>query len=239
MDACYRKFRSRPCAPRPLHAGGLAGLDCSTARRPRTRVRRRRGERTLGPKRFGTSDVAGSAHRRDDRHSDMPAMHRRRSNRVQRVANSRSPSAIARRRLVAACSGSGGDLGPGRRPLPATAAAPQRPLRRRQRSRSPAGGGARHDRLVAHHQRRPGQDRSSRRSPTPTWRPTRTSRSTSPSSRTRRSRPSSPTQMQSGTPPDLFQSWGGGTMAAQVDAGMLKDITADVASGRTPSTPVR
>ena len=38
------------------------------------------------------------------------------------------------------------------------------------------------------------------------------------------------TQMQSGTPPDLFQSWGGGTMAAQADAGMLKDITADVAS---------
>jgi raffinose/stachyose/melibiose transport system substrate-binding protein len=37
------------------------------------------------------------------------------------------------------------------------------------------------------------------------------------------------TAMQSGTPPDLFQSWGGGTMAAQVDAGMLKDITADVA----------
>jgi raffinose/stachyose/melibiose transport system substrate-binding protein len=36
--------------------------------------------------------------------------------------------------------------------------------------------------------------------------------------------------MQSGTPPDLFQSWGGGTMAAQADAGMLKDITADVAS---------
>ena len=38
------------------------------------------------------------------------------------------------------------------------------------------------------------------------------------------------TQMQSGEPPDLFQSWGGGTMAAQADAGMLKDITADVAS---------
>ena len=37
------------------------------------------------------------------------------------------------------------------------------------------------------------------------------------------------TQMQSGSPPDLFQSWGGGTMAAQADAGMLKDVTADVA----------
>ena len=30
--------------------------------------------------------------------------------------------------------------------------------------------------------------------------------------------------------PDLFQSWGGGIMAAQADAGLLKDITADVAS---------
>jgi raffinose/stachyose/melibiose transport system substrate-binding protein len=37
------------------------------------------------------------------------------------------------------------------------------------------------------------------------------------------------TSMQAGTPPDLFQSWGGGTMAAQADGGMLKDITADVA----------
>ncbi len=38
------------------------------------------------------------------------------------------------------------------------------------------------------------------------------------------------TAMQSGTPPDLFQSWGGGTMASQADAGMLKDITSDIAS---------
>jgi raffinose/stachyose/melibiose transport system substrate-binding protein len=37
------------------------------------------------------------------------------------------------------------------------------------------------------------------------------------------------TSMQAGTPPDLFQSWGGGTMGAQADAGMLKDITAAVA----------
>ncbi len=36
------------------------------------------------------------------------------------------------------------------------------------------------------------------------------------------------TSLQSGDVPDLFQSWGGGTMAAQADAGMLKDITADV-----------
>ncbi len=38
------------------------------------------------------------------------------------------------------------------------------------------------------------------------------------------------TTMQSGQAPDLFQSWGGGIMAAQADAGMLKDITSDVAS---------
>jgi raffinose/stachyose/melibiose transport system substrate-binding protein len=30
--------------------------------------------------------------------------------------------------------------------------------------------------------------------------------------------------------PDLFQSWGGGIMADQADAGLLKDITADIAS---------
>jgi raffinose/stachyose/melibiose transport system substrate-binding protein len=31
--------------------------------------------------------------------------------------------------------------------------------------------------------------------------------------------------MQGGTPPDIFQSWGGGVMNDQVDAGMLQDIT--------------
>ena len=33
------------------------------------------------------------------------------------------------------------------------------------------------------------------------------------------------TVMQGGTPPDIFQSWGGGTMNEQIDAGMLQDIT--------------
>ncbi len=37
------------------------------------------------------------------------------------------------------------------------------------------------------------------------------------------------TSIQSGQAPDLFQSWGGGTMAAQADAGALQDITAAVA----------
>jgi raffinose/stachyose/melibiose transport system substrate-binding protein len=36
------------------------------------------------------------------------------------------------------------------------------------------------------------------------------------------------TVMQSGNPPDLFQSWGGGTMNEFAKAGLLKDITADV-----------
>ncbi len=36
------------------------------------------------------------------------------------------------------------------------------------------------------------------------------------------------TVMQGGTPPDIFQSWGGGTFNEQVDAGLLKDITADL-----------
>jgi raffinose/stachyose/melibiose transport system substrate-binding protein len=37
--------------------------------------------------------------------------------------------------------------------------------------------------------------------------------------------------------PDLFQSWGGGIMAAQADAGLLKDIAADVASWKDTINP--
>jgi raffinose/stachyose/melibiose transport system substrate-binding protein len=36
------------------------------------------------------------------------------------------------------------------------------------------------------------------------------------------------TVMQSGDAPDIFQSWGGGTFNQQVEAGLLKDITADL-----------
>lgn len=36
------------------------------------------------------------------------------------------------------------------------------------------------------------------------------------------------TVMQSGDVPDIFQSWGGGTLKEQVDAGLVKDITADL-----------
>src|SRR5215213_4086423 len=36
------------------------------------------------------------------------------------------------------------------------------------------------------------------------------------------------TVMQSGDPPDIFQSWGGGTFNQQVEPGLLKDITADL-----------
>ena len=36
------------------------------------------------------------------------------------------------------------------------------------------------------------------------------------------------TVMQSGSPPDIFQSWGGGTMVEQARAGLLKDISADM-----------
>jgi len=45
------------------------------------------------------------------------------------------------------------------------------------------------------------------------------------------------TSLQSGEVPDLFQSWGGGIMAAQADAGVLKDITADVASWKDTINP--
>ncbi len=35
-------------------------------------------------------------------------------------------------------------------------------------------------------------------------------------------------RLQAGDPPDLFQSWGGGGLIEQVDAGLVKDISADV-----------
>ncbi|MFT2817087.1 extracellular solute-binding protein [Leifsonia sp. A12D58] len=37
-----------------------------------------------------------------------------------------------------------------------------------------------------------------------------------------------PNALRSNTPPDLFQSWGGGELKAQVEAGYVKDISADV-----------
>jgi raffinose/stachyose/melibiose transport system substrate-binding protein len=45
------------------------------------------------------------------------------------------------------------------------------------------------------------------------------------------------TEMQSGNPPDLFQSWGGGGMAQQADAGMLKDITSAISSWSNTINP--
>lgn len=36
-------------------------------------------------------------------------------------------------------------------------------------------------------------------------------------------------RMQANDPPDIFQSWGGGLLRQQVEAGLVKDITADVA----------
>jgi raffinose/stachyose/melibiose transport system substrate-binding protein len=38
------------------------------------------------------------------------------------------------------------------------------------------------------------------------------------------------TAMQSGEPPDIFQSWGGGVLAEYANAGLAKDITADLAT---------
>ena len=35
--------------------------------------------------------------------------------------------------------------------------------------------------------------------------------------------------MQSGNPPDLFQSWGGGTLAQQVEAGLVRPIDDEIA----------
>ena len=36
------------------------------------------------------------------------------------------------------------------------------------------------------------------------------------------------TVTQAGNPPDIFQTWGGGVLQQQVDAGLVKDLTADV-----------
>jgi len=46
------------------------------------------------------------------------------------------------------------------------------------------------------------------------------------------------TVTQAGNPPDLFQSWGGGVLKQQIDAGLVKDLTADTSSwvgGLTPA----
>ena len=45
------------------------------------------------------------------------------------------------------------------------------------------------------------------------------------------------TVTQSGKPPDLFQSWGGGVLQQQVDAGLVKDITGDVSPWSATSLP--
>lgn len=39
------------------------------------------------------------------------------------------------------------------------------------------------------------------------------------------------TAMQAGTPPDIFQSWGGGVLQQYAKAGLMKDITPDLQSG--------
>src|SRR5689334_3609776 len=39
------------------------------------------------------------------------------------------------------------------------------------------------------------------------------------------------TAMQAGTPPDIFQSWGGGVLQQYAKAGLMKDITPDLKSG--------
>ncbi len=45
------------------------------------------------------------------------------------------------------------------------------------------------------------------------------------------------TVTQAGNPPDIFHSWGGGVLKQQADAGLVKDITADVSSWTNTITP--
>ncbi|MFI2270923.1 MULTISPECIES: extracellular solute-binding protein [Catenuloplanes] len=45
------------------------------------------------------------------------------------------------------------------------------------------------------------------------------------------------TNIQAGDPPDIFHSWGGGVLAQQVEAGMVKDLTGDVGGWRDQLIP--
>jgi raffinose/stachyose/melibiose transport system substrate-binding protein len=45
------------------------------------------------------------------------------------------------------------------------------------------------------------------------------------------------TVIQAGNPPDIFHSWGGGVLAQQADAGMVKDLTADVGAWQDKLIP--
>jgi raffinose/stachyose/melibiose transport system substrate-binding protein len=45
------------------------------------------------------------------------------------------------------------------------------------------------------------------------------------------------TVIQAGDPPDIFHTWGGGVLAQQADAGMVKDITTEVGGWRDTLIP--
>jgi raffinose/stachyose/melibiose transport system substrate-binding protein len=45
------------------------------------------------------------------------------------------------------------------------------------------------------------------------------------------------TVIQAGDPPDIFHTWGGGVLSQQADAGMVKDLTADVGQWRDTLIP--
>ncbi|MFI5843086.1 extracellular solute-binding protein [Catenuloplanes sp. NPDC051500] len=45
------------------------------------------------------------------------------------------------------------------------------------------------------------------------------------------------TNIQAGDPPDIFHTWGGGVLAQQAEAGMIKDLTADVGGWRDTLIP--
>ena len=46
------------------------------------------------------------------------------------------------------------------------------------------------------------------------------------------SRPSSRSRCRRATPPDIFQSWGGGVLAEQADAGLVRPIDEEIADWR-------
>src|SRR6185295_10644916 len=50
-------------------------------------------------------------------------------------------------------------------------------------------------------------------------------------------KPKLTTEVQGGSVPDLFQTWGGGGLRQQVEAGLVKDISSDIASWKDSINP--
>ena len=93
------------------------------------------------------------------------------------------------------------------------------------------------DRLVPHPEQRPGQEPCGRTWPTSTRRPIPNVKINLTVLENEAFKTKLTTLLQAGTPPDLFQSWGGGGLREQQKAGLVKDISADVSSWASEINP--